>query len=178
METVGSVMHSVCGPGNAHPQSSRHQVFHQVSLYLPKLLVLPPVHTWIWACLETKSLLVSGSAVFCHGDFNSPRALPVRSHSMAQGWKHPSSPAWHALASPPVPAFSHSVQESYCVKMPGLDSLAAVISHHLLNTSGLLPDQSAQAWQSDRITAIDIVYSRLPGRPFHFSLINNFPLLS
>lgn len=175
---VWSVMHSVCGPGNAHPQSSKHHLFHQVSLYLPKLLVFPSVHVWICSWLETKSLLVSGSAVFCCRDFNSPRVLPLGSYSMAGGWKHSSSPEGHALASPHVPAFPHRVQESYCVKMPALESLAVVISLHLVNTSGLLPDQSAQALLSDRITAIDSVYSRLPGGQIYFSLINRFPLLS
>lgn len=64
------------------------------------------------------------------------------------------------------------------VKMPGLDSLAMVISLHLLNTSGLFPAHSAQALLSDKITAIDRVYAKLPGRQIHFSLINSFPLLS
>jgi len=38
--------------------------------------------------------------------------------------------------------------------MPGPDSLAAVISPHLLNVSGLFPDPTDQALLSDKITAI------------------------
>lgn len=48
-------MNLVCGPVNAHPQSPKHQVFHQVSLHLPKLLfVFPSVRVWICIWLETK----------------------------------------------------------------------------------------------------------------------------
>lgn len=171
-ETAGSVTHLVCGPLNTHPQSLKHQVFHQVSLHLPKPLVFPSVHVWICIWLETKSLLVSGLEVFCFRELIDPKPSQVRSHSITRAWKHSLSPAWHTLVFPHVLGFPPRFQESHHVKMPGLDSLAVVISLHLLNTSGLFPDQSAQALLSDKITAIDSVYPKFPGRQIHFSRIN------
>lgn len=176
-EMVGSVLHLVCGSVNAHPQSPKHQLFHQVSLHLPKPLVFPSVHVWIWIWLETESLLLSGLAVFCCGELIHSKPSQVWSHSITRALKHSSSPAWHTLVFPHVLAFPHRVQESHCVKMPGLGSLATVISLYLLNTSGLFPDQSAQELLSDKITAIDSVNSKFPGGQVHFSLINSFPLL-
>lgn len=126
--------------------------------------------------LQTKSLLVSGSALFCHRDLIQPEPSQVWSHSRTRGWKRSSSPAWHILGSPHVPAFPHRVQESYWVKIPGLDSLPAVISPPEHLWSSLWSISSAIAvWQNYSHWQCLLQTSR---KQIHFSLINNFPHLS
>lgn len=153
-ETVGAAMHLVCGPVNAHPQPPKHEVFHHVSLHLPRTSVLPRICLQICIWRKAKLLLVSGLAVCCCRELIHLKPTQLRSHSITWDCKHSSNPRWHTLAFPHTPRFPPRLQKSHCAIMPGLDGLAAVVSPHLLNISGLFPDPSDQALLSDKITAI------------------------
>lgn len=179
VEEVGAAMHLVCGPVNVHPQPPKHEMFHQVSLHLPQTLALPWICLQICIWLKAKLLLVSGLAVFCCRELIHPKPTQLWSHSMTWACKHSSSPRWHTLAFPHTPRFPPRLQKSHCAIMPGLDSLAAVISP----TS---PPQHFWAFPRSLRSGIAVwqnyshyqFYSRFPGKQSHFSLINRFPLSS